>query len=52
VPNDVDIARAIDNYRPVVLDSPNSTGAKAFMNLNQGVFAKAQYLGGDEGANF
>ncbi|AFY69195.1 Cobyrinic acid ac-diamide synthase [Thalassoporum mexicanum PCC 7367] len=35
VPNDVDIAKAIDNYRPVVVDSPGSNGAKAFMNLTK-----------------
>jgi chromosome partitioning protein len=35
VPNDVDIAKAIDNYRPVVVDNPNSNGAKAFINLTK-----------------
>ena len=30
IPNDVNIARAVDDFIPVALSSPNSSGAKAF----------------------
>ena len=33
VPMDVNVAKAVDNFTPVVLNSPNSSGAKAFIKI-------------------
>lgn len=33
IPLNVDVARAVDDFQPVVLNSPHSSGAKAFVKL-------------------
>ncbi|MEM9541022.1 MAG: ParA family protein [Cyanobacteria bacterium P01_E01_bin.42] len=33
IPLNVDVARAVDDFQPVVLNSPHSSGAKAFVQL-------------------
>ncbi|MEM9541021.1 MAG: ParA family protein [Cyanobacteria bacterium P01_E01_bin.42] len=33
VPMDVNVAKAVDHFTPVVLDTPNSSGAKAFLKI-------------------
>ncbi|MGK7927082.1 MAG: ParA family protein [Spirulina sp.] len=33
VPMDVNVAKAVDNFTPVVLNTPNSSGAKAFIKI-------------------
>lgn len=35
IPNDVNVAKAVDNFMPVVLCNPNSSGAKSFTQLTQ-----------------
>ncbi|MBP0021204.1 MAG: ParA family protein [Cyanobacteria bacterium SBLK] len=33
VPMDVNVAKAVDNFTPVVLNTPNSSGSKAFLKI-------------------
>ncbi len=42
VPMDVNVAKAIDSFRPVVVDNPSSPGAKAFMKISQELLIKVQ----------
>lgn len=35
IPNDVNVAKAVDSFMPVVLTNPQSTGAKAFTQLTE-----------------
>ncbi|MBD2580326.1 ParA family protein [Oscillatoria sp. FACHB-1406] len=35
IPMDVNVAKAVDSFTPVVLDSPNSAGSKAFFQLDK-----------------
>jgi len=35
IPRNVDVAKAVDEFQPVVLTQPNSTGAKAFTQLTE-----------------
>lgn len=35
IPMDVNVAKAVDSFMPVVLSTPNSSGAKAFVKLTQ-----------------
>jgi chromosome partitioning protein len=40
IPMDVNVARSIDSFQPVVIDNPNTPGSKAFMKLAQEFLAK------------
>ncbi len=40
IPMDVNVAKAVDSFRPVVLSKPNSSGAKAFTLLTQELLTK------------
>ncbi len=40
IPMDVNVAKAVDIFKPVVLSKPNSSGAKAFCQLAQELLAK------------
>ncbi|NET02173.1 MAG: ParA family protein [Sphaerospermopsis sp. SIO1G2] len=40
IPVDVNVAKAVDSFMPVTLMSPNSSGAKAFMQLTQELLQK------------
>lgn len=42
IPMDVNVAKAVDTFTPVVLTSPNSAGAKAFMRLAQEFMTKIE----------
>jgi chromosome partitioning protein len=35
IPMDVNVARSIDTFTPVVIDNPGTAGSKAFMKLAQ-----------------
>jgi chromosome partitioning protein len=35
IPMDVNVARSIDSFQPVVIDNPGTPGSKAFMKLAQ-----------------
>lgn len=40
IPMDVNVAKAVDSFQPVVLSKPNSSGAKAFTMLTQELLTK------------
>lgn len=40
IPMDVNVARAVDMFMPVVLSTPNSSGAKAFVKLTEEFLTK------------
>ncbi len=40
IPVDVNVARAVDSFSPVVINSPQSTGSKAFSQLTQELLQK------------
>ena len=40
IPMDVNVAKAVDAFRPVVLTSPNSVGSKAFAKLTEELLTK------------
>jgi chromosome partitioning protein len=46
IPMDVNVAKAIDTFQPVVLDNPTSAGSKAFAKLSQELLNKVQKLSG------
>jgi chromosome partitioning protein len=46
IPMDVNVAKAIDTFQPVVLDNPTSAGSKAFAKLSQELLTKIQKLSG------
>lgn len=46
IPMDVNVAKAVDTFMPVVLAAPNSAGAKAFSKLTQEFLQKVQAAGG------
>ncbi|MBD1922288.1 ParA family protein [Microcoleus sp. FACHB-831] len=46
IPLDVNVAKAVDSFMPVVLAAPNSSGAKSFMKLTQEFLNKLQVSGG------
>ena len=35
IPMDVNVAKAVDSFTPVIIATPNSTGSKAFVKLTQ-----------------
>jgi len=48
IPVDINVSKAVDSFRPVVLDSPNSSGAKAFANLASEFLKKLSDLQGKD----
>ncbi len=46
IPMDVNVAKAIDSFQPVILDNPSSAGSKAFAKLSQELLTKVQHLSG------
>ncbi|YAI82491.1 MAG: ParA family protein [cyanobacterium endosymbiont of Rhopalodia sterrenbergii] len=40
IPMDVNVAKAVDNFRPVVVTMPNSSGSKAFIKLTKEFLSK------------
>jgi cellulose biosynthesis protein BcsQ len=42
IPMDVNVAKAVDSFMPVVLASPGSSGAKAFVKLTQEFLQKLE----------
>jgi chromosome partitioning protein len=47
IPMDVNVAKAIDSFQPVVIENPGSAGSKAFAKLSQELLVKVQQLAGD-----
>ena len=47
IPMDVNVAKAIDSFQPVVIDNPSSAGSKAFIKLTQELLTKVQNLTGN-----
>lgn len=46
IPNDTQVARAVDTFMPVVLSNPNTSGAKAFVKLAGELLQKLEFLAG------
>jgi chromosome partitioning protein len=42
IPMDVNVAKAIDSFQPVVIENPSSAGSKAFVKLTQELLDKVQ----------
>jgi cellulose biosynthesis protein BcsQ len=40
IPIDVNVAKAVDSFKPVTLLNPSSSGSKAFMQLTQELLQK------------
>lgn len=47
IPMDVNVAKAIDSFQPVVIDNASSPGSKAFVKLSQELLTKVQQLAGE-----
>jgi chromosome partitioning protein len=47
IPMDINVAKAIDSFQPVVIDNPNSSGSKAFMKLSQELLTRVDKLTGN-----
>jgi chromosome partitioning protein len=47
IPMDVNVAKAIDSFQPVIIDNPSSAGSKAFIKLTQELLTKVQNLTGN-----
>jgi chromosome partitioning protein len=47
IPMDVNVAKAIDSFQPVVIENPTTAGAKAFMKLTQELLTKVQQQTGN-----
>jgi chromosome partitioning protein len=47
IPMDVNVAKAIDTFQPVVIENPGTSGAKAFMKLTQELLTKVQQQTGN-----
>ncbi len=46
IPNDIQVSRAVDSFKPVVLANPGATGAKAFTKLTGEFLKKLELLTG------
>lgn len=42
IPNDINVSKAVDSFKPVVLSQPTTAGAKAFTKLTQELLDKLQ----------
>ncbi len=47
IPMDVNVAKAIDSFQPVIIDNPGSAGSKAFLKLTQEFLDKVRQLSGN-----
>ncbi len=47
IPMDVNVAKAIDSFQPVVIENPGSSGSKAFMKLTQELLEKVRQQTGN-----
>ncbi|KKI98142.1 ParA family protein [Prochlorothrix hollandica] len=48
IPNDINVSKAVDSFKPVVLSQPSSAGAKAFAKLTQEVLQKLELVLGSK----
>jgi cellulose biosynthesis protein BcsQ len=48
IPMDVNVAKAVDSFMPVVATNPTSSGSKAFMKLTQEVLQKLKVIENEE----
>ena len=48
IPMDVNVAKAVDSFMPVVATNPTSSGSKAFMKLTQEVLQKLKIIENEE----
>ncbi|NJM57168.1 MAG: ParA family protein [Synechococcales cyanobacterium RU_4_20] len=46
IPNDAQVSRAVDSFKPVILSNPTATGAKAFAKLTEEFLQKLEILTG------
>jgi chromosome partitioning protein len=46
IPMDINVAKAIDSFQPVIIDNPNSAGSKAFVKLSQELLTRVEKLTG------
>ena len=44
IPSDINVSKAVDSFKPVILTHPKSAGAKAFIQLTEEVLAKVDIL--------
>ena len=47
IPMDVNVAKAIDSFQPVVIDNPNAAGSKAFIKMTQELLTKVNQQTGN-----
>jgi chromosome partitioning protein len=47
IPMDVNVAKAVDSFQPVVIENPSSAGSKAFIKLSQELLTKSQQFAGN-----
>ncbi|PPS40336.1 ParA family protein [Chroococcidiopsis sp. TS-821] len=48
IPTDVNVAKAVDSFMPVVMTNPQSAGAKAFTQITQEFLQKLQVAGSEQ----
>lgn len=48
IPSDINVSKAVDSFKPVVLTNPTSAGAKAFVKLAEELLAKVNVLVGSK----
>jgi cellulose biosynthesis protein BcsQ len=48
IPNDINVSKAVDSFKPVVLTQPKSPGAKAFVRLTQEFMSKLEIVLGSK----
>lgn len=46
IPMDINVAKAIDTFQPVVIDNPGSSGSRAFIKLSQELLTRVEKLTG------
>ena len=46
IPMDINVAKAIDTFQPVVIDNPGSSGSRAFIKLSQELLTRVAKLTG------
>jgi chromosome partitioning protein len=44
IPTDVNVAKAVDSFMPVVLNNSGTAGSKAFFQLTQELLQKLEYV--------
>lgn len=48
IPNDLNVSKAVDSFKPVVLSQPNSAGAKALIKFSQEFLQKVESSAGSK----